>query len=131
MISSTLARVLPMGSVMLAKAIRAAATAVSLVVALALCLFAADQFAAARDSARADLGAVGVAGDVDGRENAKGWLREDVDAVAGALTAPFAWAGPGNEPWIAAGGPALVALAVYGFGGFTLARWLGQRLGTA
>jgi len=116
---------------MLPGAIRIAATAFSLVVALALCLFAVDQFAAARDGARADLGAVGVAGDVDGRENARGWLREDVDAVAGALTAPFAWAGPGDEPWIVAGGPALLALAVYGVGGFTLARWLGQRLGTA
>jgi len=37
----------------------------------------------------------------------------------------------GDEPWLGAGGPALVALAVYGLGGFTLARWLGQRLGTA
>lgn len=121
-----------MGSVMLPKIIRAAATAVSLVVALALCLFAVDQFSAARDSARADLATVGVLGDVDGRENAKGWLREDIDAVAGVLTAPFAWAGgPGDEPWIASGGPALLALAVYGVGGFTLARWLGQRLGTA
>ena len=114
---------------MLPKTIRAAATTVSLVIVLALCLFAVDQFSAARDSARADLGAVGVLGDVDGREKAKGWLREDIDAVADGLTAPFAWAGPGDEPWIAAGGPALLALVVYGVGGFTLARWLGQRLG--
>ena len=123
--------VLPMGSVMLPKVIRVVATAVSLVIALAFCLFAVDQFSAARDSARADLSAVGVAGDVDGREKAQGWLREDIDAVAAGLTAPFAWAGPGDEPWIAAGGPALLALAVYGVGGFALARWLGQRLGTA
>ena len=114
---------------MLPRIIRAVATAVCLVVALALCLFAVDQFSAARDSARADLGAVGVAGDVDGREKAEGWLREDIDAVADALTAPFAWAGPGDDPWIVTGGPALLALAVYGVGGFTLARWLGQRLG--
>lgn len=119
-----------MVSVMLPRIIRAAATAVCLVVALALCLFAVDQFSAARDSARADLAGVGVAGDVDGRESAKGWLREDIDAVAGVLTAPFAWAGPGDEPWVASGGPALLGLVVYGFGGFTLARWLGQRLGT-
>ena len=116
---------------MLPKVIRVVATAVSLVVALALCLFAVDQFSAARDTARADLAGVGVAGDVDGRESARGWLREDIDAVADTLTAPFAWAGPGDEPWVAAGGPALLALVVYGVGGFTLARWLGQRLGTA
>lgn len=123
--------ILPMGSVMVPTTIRAAATAASFVVALALCLFAVDQFSAARDSARADLGAVGVVGDVDGRENAEGWLREDIDAVADGLTAPFGWAGPGDESWIAAGGPALAALAVYGVGGFTLARWLDQRLGQA
>ncbi|HEV2770461.1 MAG TPA: hypothetical protein VGV40_09790, partial [Solirubrobacteraceae bacterium] len=86
--------------------LRTAAAIASLLVVLAFALFAADQFASARDQARADLGAIGALPREDNREAARGWLREDLDAVAGVLTAPFAWAGPGEDPWVVNGGPA-------------------------
>ena len=111
---------------MLPAILRTAAATASLVVVVAFALFAADQFASARDQARADLGAIGTLQREDNREAAQGWLREDVDAVAGVLIAPFAWAGAGDEPWVANGGPALLALLVYGVGGATLARWADQ-----
>ncbi|HEV2770260.1 MAG TPA: hypothetical protein VGV40_08775 [Solirubrobacteraceae bacterium] len=112
---------------MLPAILRTAAAIASLVVVIAFALFAADQFASARDQARADLGAVATLQPEDNREAVRGWLREDVDAVAGGLTAPFAWAGPGDDPWLTNGGPTLLALLVYGVGGATLARWVDQR----
>jgi len=112
---------------MLSATLRTAAAMASLVVVLAFVLFAADQFASARDQARASLGAIGTVPPKDNREAARGWLRDDIDAVAGVLTAPFAWAGRRGEPWVSKGGPVLLALLVYGVGGATLARWVGQR----
>ncbi len=112
---------------MLPAILRTAAAIASLVVVLAFALFAADQFASARDQARADLGAIGTLYENDNRQAARGWLRDDIDAVAGVLTAPFAWAGAGEEPWGIKGGPVVLALLVYGVGGATLARWVDQR----
>lgn len=112
---------------MLPATLRTAAAMTSLVIALAFALFAADQFASARDEARASLGAIGTMPREDNRGATRGWLRDDIDAVAGVLTAPFAWAGRPGEPWGSKGGPALLALLVYGVGGATLARWVGQR----
>jgi len=111
--------------------LRAAAIAVSGIVALSFALFAIDEAKSASDrtvleiEGRAAAASPNPTGDEErARERAHGPVREAIDDANDVLVSPFAGLAPdGGGTWARRGIPALAALVVYGLGLGFLARF--------
>jgi hypothetical protein len=114
----------------LERPLRFASIVLSLIVLLGFALFAIDE---AGNGTRESSAGVGdsVAATVDpsprqeaAREKQHGTFREAVDDANDVVLTPFAWAAPDDSgAWVRRTLPALLALAVYGFGLSYLARF--------
>ena len=116
---------------MLERALRTAAVLASGCVVLSFVLFALDESREASRESQEAIAGRSASRTADpspsqerARERAHSTVREAIDDVDDVLLAPFPWAEPdGGDKWARRGLPALVALAVYGFGLGFLARF--------
>ncbi|MDQ3849030.1 MAG: hypothetical protein M3296_00235 [Actinomycetota bacterium] len=111
---------------MVERSLRLLAIVLSAIVAVSFLLFALDESRRASDAQRVRLASAERphptrAGELL-RERRQGTVRETIDDADDVLLAPFAGAVRSGGRWTERGGPALLALLVYGCGLGFLAR---------
>ena len=117
---------------MLASLLRVVSLVASAVVVLSFVLFALDETRAASERTTAEIAGLQAARTADpnpaqerARERVHSPARELIDDADDVLLSPFTWAAPDTtNKWALRGVPALLALAVYGFGLSYLARFV-------
>ena len=116
---------------MLEGLLRLAALVASAIVLVSFALFAVDETRTASERSAEAVAGLRATRSADpdpreerARERAHGTVREAIDDADDVLVSPFSWiVGPNANKWVQRGVPALLALAVYGFGLGFLARF--------